>query len=211
MCSLQRIFHVLTKRQSFPSAWRLLLGHGHGNHREPCDIPVSSLTYGLHPGQGARTPSLHLAPRPAAPRGRLLPKPPSPAQSCHCLEGSRLLPWPQAMHAPCPSPGATVPAHAKSQIVVVCLCLLKLGREKRPPRQDCLECAPECCADGSVSKLRKRAGRAGRRPRSGPAHPATRRRGRKAKGLYQDKGPFCVDSILPSLSLQCEAPMTFTK
>lgn len=44
------------------------------------------------------------------------------------------------------------------------VCLLKLGREERPRSQDCLECEPSRCADGSVSKLRKQAGRLGQGP-----------------------------------------------
>lgn len=200
MCSLQRIFHVLTKRQSFPSARRLLLGHGHGNHREPCDTPVGSLTYGLHPGQGARTSALYLAPRPTAPGGGLPPKPPPPARGAVAARKAHVCcPGHKQRTLPVSRQGPWCQPHGESQIVVVCLCLLKLGRGERPPSQDCLECAPERCADGSVSKLRKRAGRAGRRPRSGPAGPATRRRGGKAEGLHQDRGPFCVDAILPSL------------
>lgn len=88
---------------------------------------------------------------------------------------------------------------------------VEIGQESRPPSQDCLECAPERCADGSVSKLRKRAGRAGTRPRSGPARPGTHRQGGETEGLRQDRGPFCVDAALPSLGLQCEALIALTK
>ena len=95
MSSLQRIFHVHTKRQIFPSAWRLLLGHGHGNHREHCDIrhsdelprqsdftpareegPRSALAEATLPPDGS---ALLSAPRPAAPGWPLLPRPPRPA------------------------------------------------------------------------------------------------------------------------------------
>lgn len=68
-----------------------------------------------------------------------------------------------------PRPAVPAPHREPGWIVVVCLCLLKLGREKGPRSQDGLECTPERCTDGSVSKLRKQAGRAGTRPRSGAA------------------------------------------
>ena len=44
MSCFQRIFHVPTKRQIFPSARRLLLGRSHGNHREHGDIPMQAPT-----------------------------------------------------------------------------------------------------------------------------------------------------------------------
>lgn len=67
--------------------------------------------------------------------------------------------------SPPPRPAVPAPHREPVWIVAVCLCLLKLGREKRPRREDGLECT----TDGSVSKLRKRAGGAGTRPRSGAA------------------------------------------
>lgn len=134
MCSLQRIFHVLTKRQSFPSARRLLLGHGHGNHREPCDTPVGSLTYGLHPGQGARTSALYLAPRPTAPGGGLPPKPPPPARGAVAARKAHVCcPGHKQRTLPVSRQGPWCQPHGESQIVVVCLCLLKLGRENGLP------------------------------------------------------------------------------
>lgn len=166
---------------------------------------------------GGGTPALHLQrPQPWPPdlqllEGRRLPWLPPPApRSCCCLEGPHLLPWPQAIHAP-HRQGLRCQPHVESRIVVVCLCLLKLGREKRPPSQDCLECAPGPWADGSVSKLRKGAGRAGTGSRPGPGLPGTRRWGRETEGLPRDRGLLCVDAVLPSLRLRREALITLTK
>lgn len=150
------------------------------------------VAFGLWPWESQRAlrhssefPDITTSPRPAGrdPRSEpaaatsLAPKPAPQAafssRSWSCRSWKAHICCPGHKQFTLPLPRAAVPAPRRERIVVVCLCLLKLGREKRPPSQDCLECTGRC-ADGSVSKLRKRAGRPGTRPRSGPARPGAR-------------------------------------
>lgn len=133
-------------------------------------------------------PAPRSAPSPAAPGG---PAAPQAAFSCwrgwRCSEGPHLLLPPRPV----------VPAPRR--IVVVCLCLLKLGREKGLPVKAAWNAGPGT-TDSSVSKLRKQAARAGTRPRSGAARPAQEHAVAegKTRACRQDRGPFCVEAGLPS-------------
>lgn len=174
MSSLQRIFHVHTKRQIFPSAWRLLLGRSHGNHRENCDIPRSSCNIATWPLPGRRDPGSALAEATLPPDGSALLSP----QGLRPLAGSHspgrlvlLMELPllrrstsaalATSNSHSPSPRAAVPAPRREPDCGGLSVFAETGPEKRPQSQDCLECELERCADGSVSKLRKRAGRLG--------------------------------------------------
>ena len=146
-------------------------------------------------------PAPRSAPSPAAPGG---PAAPQAAFSCwrgwRCSEGPHLLLPPRPV----------VPAPRR--IVVVCLCLLKLGREKGLPVKAAWNAGPGT-TDSSVSKLRKQAARAGTRPRSGAARPAQEHAvaERKTRACRQDRGPFCVEAGLPSPRLQRGALIPLTK
>lgn len=141
---------------------------------------------------GEGPPLARNLPRPLPWHRDPLPRPPSPPAHGAVPLGRPTSAALATSNSRSPAPRAPVPAPRRERIVVVCLCLLKLGREKRPPSQDGLECAAERCADGSVSKLRKRAGRPGTRPRSGPARPGARcRRGRGRAAAPGQRSLLC--------------------
>lgn len=210
MSRFQRIIHVHTKRADFHV------------HTQRADFPIClEVAFGLQPRecQGAlrhsgSPPPSRLRPRlrggtaeataPRRPGSVLSPQP------CAAPHLGQLPPWlpPHAggagaarkAHICSPPPRPAVPA--PHRIVVVCLCLLKLGREKGLTVKAAWNARPGP-ADSSVSKLRKQAGRAGMRPRSAAVRPAqehTVAEG-KLRACRQDRGPFCVEANLPSLPL----------
>lgn len=149
-------FSCSYKKEIFPSAWRLLLGCSHGNQRRALRHSTfrrAPPTERLQPCQGRRSP----ARSPDANLKACSPCRRVAAQKAHiCHPGSEQSALPIARGW-----GASPTARAGLWWSV---CLLKLGREERPRSQDCLECEPSRCADGSVSKLRKQAGRLGQGP-----------------------------------------------
>lgn len=200
MSCFQRIFHVHTKRADFPICLEVAFGpqpresQGAWRHSEECPHHRSC-------SQRGGTPAPHLQ-RPLPPDGAA---PLSAPGHLLVFVGLALLRRPTSAalatsdsRSPPPRPAVPAPHREPAWIVVVCLCLLKLGWEKRPRSQDGLECTPEHPTDGSVSKLRKQAARAGTRPRSGAAWLAREHAVREGKprGCRQDRGLFCAEAVL---------------
>lgn len=142
---------MFIRKGRFPSAWRLLLGQSHRDHGGPLDAQMSSRPPCFTPARRRPAP-LCRGPAPA-----LLPP------ACSSLGPRTCSPW-QASHSRgwraceahicCPGhgdlcshrQGLRCQPHVESWIVVVCLCLLKLGLEQGPRRRDSLECAQGLCS-----------------------------------------------------------------
>lgn len=122
------------QKGGFPSAGRLLLGRGHGNCRAHLDFLMSSPQAALpQRGRGARLHSAEarapapahgpqaLGPRPAAPGGLLLAELAQPGRPTSAALATAIY---------VPTAEAGLPAPRRERIVVVCLYLLKPGRER---------------------------------------------------------------------------------
>lgn len=213
MTCFQRIFHVHTKRQiflltqkaDFPICLEVAFGpqpresqgarrHSDKCPRQPSCSPAREEGPPLRICRGRRPQTARLRSRP---RGRLLP-----------LVGlARLGRLPSAALAtsdarsPPPRPAVPAPQREPGWIVAVCLCLLKLGREKPPRSEDGLERTPEPGTDGSVSS--GNGCRGWTRPRSGAAWLAQEHAVREGKprGCRQDRGLLCAEAVLQQEAL----------
>lgn len=139
MCSLQRIFSCSYKKANFPICLEVALGPQPWESQRalPHSSEFPAIATSPWPGRGdpdsALAEAAALALRPAAPGRPAAPRAASSCLwSCPCLEGPHLLPRPQAIHAP-HRQGLRCQPHGESRIVVVCLCLLKLGRRAGLP------------------------------------------------------------------------------